>query len=200
MYIDTQTEPIREDAPIGGRSVYGATKAAAEMAAFAIGEQLGVDIVAARPFNHIGPGQSGAFVVPNFARQVASIAAGAVPAVIRAGSLAPERDFTDVRDVVRAYRMLVEGGEPQTAYNVASGRAVSIKQLLDQLVEIADIKVHVQTDPSLVRTDEPDRMVGDASRLNARTGWQPTIDLRKSLHDVYVEAKRAQSSSPGIDM
>lgn len=199
MYKSAQSEPIREESPIGGPSVYGATKAAAEVAAFAIAEQLGVDVIAVRPFNHVGPGQSPAFVVPALARQVASIAAGLSPAVIHAGSLDSERDFTDVRDVVRAYRLLVELGEPQTAYNVASGRAVSIRSVLDHLLRLGDMEVLVESDSSLLRPNEPLRSVGDASRLQRRTGWQREIDLVQSLREVLVEAQEDIAASVSRD-
>lgn len=189
MYTNPDSDlPLDEDAPVGGRTVYGATKAAAEAAAFAVGRAAGVDVIGARPFNHIGPGQTTAFVVPALAGQVAEIAAGLRDGVIRAGSLQARRDFTDVRDVVRAYRLLMEMGEAGTAYNIGSGHAVSIRDVLDRLLAMAGVAATIATDASLLRPNEPPAMVADASRLSRTTGWRPEITLEDSLRDVLNEA------------
>jgi len=140
MYRNPTTdEPIGEDAPLGSSTVYGATKTAAEAAAMAIAPSAGVEVIGVRPFNHIGPGQATAFVVPALAEQVARIAAGLSEPEIRAGSLASRRDFTDVRDVVRAYRLLIQAGNPGWSYNIGSGRATSIREVLEALLALAGV-------------------------------------------------------------
>jgi GDP-4-dehydro-6-deoxy-D-mannose reductase len=189
MYADPASdEPIREDARLGNTSIYGGAKAAAEAAALALANSAGVEVIAARPFNHIGPGQSTAFVVPALAEQVARISAGISRPEIRAGSLTARRDFTDVRDVVRAYRLLVEKGLPQTPYNIGSGEAVSIREVLDHLLGLGGVTAAVETDEALLRPTEAPAMVADASRLRAATGWRPVISLQESLRDVLNNA------------
>jgi GDP-4-dehydro-6-deoxy-D-mannose reductase len=189
MYADPASDaPIAEDSPLGSRTVYGASKAAAEAAALAIADSAGVEVIATRPFNHIGPGQSTAFVVPALADQVARITARLSEPEVRAGSLRARRDFTDVRDVVRAYRLLVEQGAPGTAYNIGSGHAVSIREVLDRLLRLGNVKATVSTDEKLLRPSEPPAMVADASRLKAATGWEPSISLDESLRDVLNDA------------
>lgn len=189
MYASPKDDlPISEDAPLGASSVYGATKAAAEAATLAVATSVGVYVVAARPFNHIGPGQTTSFVVPALAEQIARIAAGASPPNIRAGSLEARRDFTDVRDVVRAYRLMVEKGTAGTAYNIGSGHAISIRDILGRMLAMAGVQAAVSTDDSLLRPAEPMAMVADASRLRRQTGWQPEVGLDQSLRDVVNEA------------
>lgn len=189
MYANpSNDEPIGEDAPLASTTVYGATKLAAEAAAMAVAASAGVEVIGVRPFNHIGPGQSPAFVVPALAEQVAAIAAGSARPEIRAGSLVARRDFTDVRDVVRAYRLLVEEGRAGWSYNIGSGQAVSIREVLDSLLGLAGVEAKVTTDESLLRPSEPPAMVADASRVREATGWQPRIPLDESLRDVLNEA------------
>ena len=189
MYANPASDsPIAEDSPLGSHTVYGSSKAAAEAAAMAIADTAGVEVIATRPFNHIGPGQSTAFVVPALADQVARISAGLNEPEIRAGSLKARRDFTDVRDVVRAYRLLVQMGAPGTAYNIGSGHAVSIREVLDRLLRLGNVKATVSTDETLLRPFEPPAMVADASRLQAATGWEPSISLDESLRDVLNDA------------
>ena len=186
MYAVPQNEtPMDERALVRPTSVYGAAKAAAESAVMHLGGAAGVEVIAVRAFNHIGPGQQAGFVVPSLARQVTEIAAGAQEPIIRAGNLDARRDFTDVRDVVRAYRLAAIHGGLGEAYNVASGRAISVREALDMLLRLRSVRAQVDQDPELSRPGEPvTAMIGDAGKLTALTGWHPEISIETSLADV----------------
>lgn len=187
--------PLTELDPTGPTGPYGATKLAQEALALAYHHAGTLNVAIARAFNHIGPGQRSEFVVPAFAGQLARIAAGAAPPVMHVGNLDAIRDFTDVRDVVRAYRLILGGNHTGEPLNVASGVGVKISDLLATLVDIAGIDVHVEVDPSRVRTREQSVVVGDASRLREATGWRPTVPLRQTLEDAWGDA-RARYGSP----
>ena len=179
--------PIDEHAPVRPTSVYGAAKAAAESALRYLGAAAGGEVIAVRAFNHIGPGQQGGFVVPSLVRQVIEIERGVREPVIRAGNLDARRDFTDVRDVVRAYRLAALHGVRGEAYNVASGQAVSVQEVLDMLLRLRSVHAEVNRDPELSRAGEPTTaMVGDAGKLSALTGWHPEIPFAQTLADVLA--------------
>jgi GDP-4-dehydro-6-deoxy-D-mannose reductase len=180
---------IDENVALAPDGIYGAAKAVAETACLTIGPQVGIEVIAVRPFNHIGPGQSSSFVVPSLARQVAAIPRGSADAVIRTGNVDVRRDFTDVRDVVRAYRCLAERGVAGEIYNVASGTAPSIREILETLLDIAGVQATLAEDPDLVRDAEPMVMKGNAAKLRKATGWQPEVPLRETLSDVLDEAR-----------
>jgi len=175
--------PLAEDSPVRPVSPYAASKAAAETLAVQAWLGRGTHAVVARPFNHTGPGQSPEFVVPAFARRIAEASAGGV---LKVGNLAPRRDLTDVRDVVRAYRLLVEHGEPGTAYNVCSGADVAIEELVNLMVDVAGLtgKVRLEVDPDLLRPADVPVLRGDPSRIQQATGWAPEIPLDQTLKDV----------------
>jgi GDP-4-dehydro-6-deoxy-D-mannose reductase len=183
-------QPIREDRPPRPSSPYGGSKAAAEVAALQATLAGGAQAVIARSFNHTGPGQDARFAIPGFARQLARIAAGEAEPVIRVGNLEARRDLLDVRDVVRAYRLLAERGEPGAAYNVCSGRARSIREVLDELVEISGVDARVEVDPRRVRPVDLPLLQGDPSRLGA-LGWAPEVPLRRTLADLLEHERRA---------
>lgn len=182
--------PLSEDAPMRPVSPYAASKAAAEMVALQEALGHGGDVVRVRPFNHTGPGQSAAFAVPALARRVAEAEAARAPA-IRAGNLQARRDFTDVRDVVRAYRLLAELGRAGEVYNVCSGVDVAIGEVLERLIEIAGVKLSVEQDPALARPSDTPCIRGDASRLAAATGWKPEIPLAGTLEAVLAHERAA---------
>lgn len=186
MYAVPATEkPIDEGALIRPTSVYGAAKAAAESALLHLGAVAGVEVIAIRAFNHIGPGQQTGFVVPSLALQVVEIERRSRESMIRAGNLDARRDFTDVRDVVRAYRLTAVQGVPGEPYNVASGRAISVRQILDTMLRLRSVHADVEQDPELSRAGESSTaMVGDAGKLSATTGWRPEIPIEQSLADV----------------
>ena len=177
--------PLTEDAPVRPVSPYAASKAAAEVLAVQAWLGRGVPAVVARPFNHTGPGQSPDFVVPAFARR---IRAGGEGGVLRVGNLSPRRDITDVRDVVRAYRLLVERGEPGGVYNVCSGVDVAIEELVRRMLALAGADLRVEPDPALLRPADVPALRGDRTRLTAATGWEPEIPLDQTLADVLAAA------------
>jgi GDP-4-dehydro-6-deoxy-D-mannose reductase len=193
--------PLDESAPLGPRGPYGRTKLDAERAAIAIHEASrtsGLTIV--RPFNHIGPGQRDVFVVPALARRVLDARAHGT-AEIPVGNIDVRRDLTDVRDVVHAYRLLLEdlasGSEPETRIlNVASGRPVAIGEVIERLAALAGHRVAPRPDAELIRTDDPLVVAGDASRLRSLTGWEPRIALEDSLRDVLVDQAARLAASP----
>ncbi len=180
--------PIAETAPLEANSPYGVGKLTAEAFARYLAGR-GLPVVIARPFNHIGPGQSDRFVCSAFARQIAEAEAGLRPPLVEVGNLSPERDFTDVRDTVRAYPLILERGKPGEAFNVASGRAIPISRLLEGLVALSKVRIDVRTDKTRLREGESPRRVGDASKLRA-LGWAPAVPLEQTLQDA-LDAWRA---------
>ena len=177
-------EPIAEDGAIAPGSPYALSKLAQEMRTLRASVEDGLDVIVVRAFNHTGPRQVPAFAAPSFARQIALIEQGTQPPVIRAGNLAPRRDLSDVRDVVRAYVALMERGVSGAVYNVASGVGRSIGDVLDALVARARVKVTVETDPALLRPNDTAALVGDITRLRRDTGWQPLIPFEQTLDDL----------------
>jgi GDP-4-dehydro-6-deoxy-D-mannose reductase len=180
--------PLRETLDLRPSSPYGASKAAAEAVLLAEARSFGLDVVIARAFNHIGPRQDERFVVASLAAQLARIAADrAHPLLV--GNLQTARDFLDVRDVVAAYVALARDGEPGEIYNVCSGAAVTIRDVLGELIRIARVPVEVREDLQRLRAVDVPLSVGDPSKLRARTGWQPKIPLVRSLRDIYAAAR-----------
>jgi GDP-4-dehydro-6-deoxy-D-mannose reductase len=175
--------PIREDHAFAPVSPYAASKAAAELIGLQTWLGRGLEVVRARPFNHTGPGQRPTFVVPALARQVAAAAASHTK-VLETGNLDVRRDITDVRDVVRAYRDLVEDGAPGDVYNVCCGEAVSILDVARRLLELAGLDLEIVVDPSRVRSVDLPELRGDPTRLHLATGWAPEIRLDDTLKSV----------------
>jgi GDP-4-dehydro-6-deoxy-D-mannose reductase len=180
--------PLKETALPRPANPYAASKAAAEMLLLGEHHALGLDAVIARAFNHIGPGQDERFVVAGFAAQLARIAAGGAPQLYT-GNLQSKRDFTDVRDVVRAYVRLANDGKRGEIYNVCSGVARSIREVLGELIAIAHVPVEVRGDPARMRPSEIPIFVGDNAKLRNATGWEPLISFRDSLRDIYEAAR-----------
>jgi len=185
--VEPEELPVRENQPLRPLSPYAVSKAAKDLLAFQVAASRGVPIIRTRAFNHTGPGQRDQFVAPSFARQIASIEAGVAEPVLRVGDLSPVRDFLDVRDVVRAYVLLVEQGRPGEAYNVASGRGIAIQEILDQLLDLSSVDVTVETDPDRLRPADMKVLIGDISKLRAATGWEPGFTLRQTLSDLLDE-------------
>lgn len=187
--------PLREDAAIQPANPYSVSKVAQDMLALQYYLSHGLPIMRARPFNHIGPGQNERFVAPAFARQIAAIEEGKDDAVLFVGNLAAKRDFTDVRDIVRAYQMIVDAGQPGEAYNIASGKAHSIRQLLDILLRFSEIEIEVRVDPARLRPVDLPEIRGDFSKLQRDTGWWPALSFEDTLRDVLEEC-RQKSKKP----
>jgi GDP-4-dehydro-6-deoxy-D-mannose reductase len=185
VYAPSQT-PIREDDPIGPSSPYGLSKLAQEQLGLRAVREDGIDVVVARAFNHTGPRQSPEFAAPGMARQVALVESGALDAV-RVGNLDAQRDLTDVRDTTRAYRLLMDAGEPATVYNVATGIGRPIRAVLDGLIARARTPIPVQTDPARLRPREVVTvLIGDPSRLRSATRWAPTVSFDTMLDDLLA--------------
>lgn len=183
--IDPENMPIRETALLKPVSLYGVTKASADLLATSFAQRDGLDILQVRPFNHVGPRQQSRFVCSSFARQIAEIEAGGSP-VLKVGNLDSQKDFTDVRDTVRAYHALMNKGVSREVYNVCSGKTVSIKFVLESLTQMSTAAVQVETDLARYRPGEPVRYYGDHSLLTRQTGWVPEIPLERSLRDTLA--------------
>ena len=183
VYGDPRPEdlPLTEDAPLRPRSVYGASKAAADVTAAQWARAYGLDVVRARPFNHTGPGQDAAYVCSALARQLAAIEAGRQDAVLRVGNVDPVRDFSDVRDVAAGYVALLERGQTGEAYNLCAGEGISVAEVIALLRARARVPVRVHSDPALRRTNDPPRIVGSHARATAHTGWTPSIPFADTL-------------------
>ncbi len=171
-------------------SPYAASKAAADLTSYQRGRELGVEVVRARPFNHIGPGQSPNFAVAHFAEQVAAIELGLRPPELETGNLNARRDLTDVRDTVEAYALLMEHGRDGEAYNVGTGQTYSMQTVLDHLIALAGTRVSVNQRTELVRPTDTLAIRVDASRLRAETGWAPRVGLEQSLADTLAYWRR----------
>jgi len=187
--------PIREEAPLRPASPYAVSKVAQAALARLYGPAGGMRIVLTRTFHHTGPGRGEAFAESSFARQIAEIEAGRRPAVLEVGNLEAVRDFTDVRDVVRAYWMLLDKGQGGEAYNVCSGRGRRIRDLLDTLLAASSARVEVRVDPERLRPSDVPVQVGDPGRLRAATGWQAEIPLERTLGDL-LDDWRTRTGTP----
>lgn len=187
--VDERALPLSEDAPLRPLTPYGASKVAADFLALQAFLGDGLATLRVRAFNHTGPGQAPRFLVPGLAARIAA-AEREGHDEIAVGALDPVRDLIDVRDVVRAYRLLVERGEPGEAYNVCRGQAVSVADAAEQLLALASRPLRLVVDPELVRPVEVPRLVGDPTKLRAATGWEPAISLEQTLADVLDEARR----------
>ncbi len=184
--------PLTESSPVAPATPYAASKAAAEHVALQAWRGYGQPVVVVRPFNHVGPGQSPSFAVSALARRIVEARrAGATE--LSVGTLTSRRDFTDVRDVVQAYRLLIGRGVPGTVYNVCSGQDMPIAEIADRLLALAGSDLRLVTDQSLVRPVDVPVLRGDGSRLEQATGWKPTIRLDDTLNDVldYWESRPA---------
>ncbi len=188
--------PITEHAPLRPVNPYAASKAAAEMVCIQgfLGHGLGV--IRARAFNHLGPGQSERFLAPALAARIARNELSG-NAAVPVGNLSARRDFTDVRDVVKAYRLLAREGEPGEAYNVCSGRDVAVSEIAQTLLDLAKIPMTLEQDDRLFRPVDLPVQRGDNAKLRAATGWTPEIALADTLADTLEDARSRQTDQTG---
>lgn len=179
--------PIHEASQPDPHHPYGLSKWAAGRLVAMFWRRFELPVIEARPFNHIGPGQAKGFVVPDFASQLAGIRLGAREPRIAVGNLSAERDFTDVRDVARAYQRLAEAGQPGETYIICSGQAVPIHYILDVLVEVAQVGLEIVYDPARMRPSETPVLFGSYDKIARDTGWRPQIHIRQSLIDAFED-------------
>jgi GDP-4-dehydro-6-deoxy-D-mannose reductase len=188
--------PVSESSPLAPVGAYAESKAAAEAECERRREFQ--EIVRVRAFNHTGPGQSAAYVCSAFARQIAEIERGAREPIVRHGELRVERDFCDVRDVVRAYADTFEQGRAGEVYNVCSGKPVSIAEILETLMEMSSVPVSEATSSDRVRSQDLDRLYGSAAKLRDEVGWAPLVPLRSTLGDLLDDWRRRVREPGGL--
>jgi GDP-4-dehydro-6-deoxy-D-mannose reductase len=186
--------PIRETNPLRPLSPYAVSKVAQDMLAYQYFMSYKTDVVRTRGFNHEGPRRGPVFVASDFAKQIADIEAGRRAPVIQVGNLEARRDFTDVRDMVRAYWLALESGVPGEVYNICSGKAWRIRDVLDLLLTMTSHKIEVKTDPARLRPSDVPVLLGDASRFQAATGWAPTIPFERTLADMLDYWRRSETA------
>jgi len=182
--------PVSENTPLRPVNMYACTKATQGMIGKLYAKAYNLSIISVRAFNHIGPGQSDTFVIPNFCKQVAEIEATGKKGVIDVGNLNSKRDFTDVRDIVRAYRLLADYGKSGEVYNIGSGKAISIEECLRIILEQSKTEITTRQVKSRMRPSDTPTIEADISRLVECTGWKPEILLNETLADVLAEWRR----------
>ena len=182
-FIRKDACPLTEQEPLNPGNIYAATKACQGMLGEIYARAYKMDIIMVRAFNHSGPKQLPMFVISDFCRQIALIEKGEAPAVMSVGNLAAKRDFTDVRDVVRAYRLLGEKGVSGRTYNVGRGKAVEIQYILDTALSFSEREIEVQQDPARMRASDIPVIEPDVSRINGDTGWKAEISMEKTIED-----------------
>ena len=178
--------PQTEESPLRPNNPYAVSKVAQDFLGLQYYLAYGLPVVRVRPFNHTGPGQAPRFVVPAFASQIARIEAGLQAPVMQVGNLDAARDFTDVRDIVRAYHLAVSQGEPGEVYNLASGRPQSVRGLLEMLLSYSQAEIRVERDPDRYRPVDVPMAYGSAEKFRRRTGWGPQILFAQTLRDVLA--------------
>jgi GDP-4-dehydro-6-deoxy-D-mannose reductase len=175
--------PIDEDTPFQPANPYAVSKVAQDFLGLQYYLSYKMDIVRVRPFNHTGPGQPPGFAIPAFARQIALIEKGEQEPVLKVGNLSSTRDFTDVRDIVRGYALLMEKGQKGDVYNIGSGKSINMKVMLDILLSLSKIKIEIEQDQEKMRPIETPNIYGDCAKLNALTEWVPEIPIEQTLKD-----------------
>lgn len=183
-HVEPHEVPIKETNPLRPLSPYAVSKVAQEYLGYQYHKSYGLHVIPTRTFNHTGPRRGENFVTSNFAKQIAEIEAGKKPPVIMVGNLLAKRDFTDVRDVVRAYWMALEKGVPGESYNIASGQCCTIREMLDLLLSFSSLEIEVKEDPERLRPSDVEILLGDYSKFHEATGWKPEIPFKKTMEDL----------------
>ena len=186
---EASDEPISEKNPLNANNPYGISKAAQERFAEVYRERFGMKIYCVRPFNHTGPGQSDSFVLPSFCKQVAEIEKSGKPGVIKVGNLSAKRDFSHVKDIVRAYRMILESDDCETVYNVGSGMAHGLDEMLDYILKFSRQKITVEVDPKRFRPVDTPVICCDNGLIREKLGWKPQLsvfDTLREMVEVYL--------------
>jgi GDP-4-dehydro-6-deoxy-D-mannose reductase len=182
--VHPEETPIKETNPLRPLSPYAVSKVAQDFLAYQYFQSYGLKAIRTRGFNHTGPRRGQVFVTSNFCSQVAAIELGLQEPVIRVGNLEAIRDFTDVRDMVRAYWLAVQHARPGEVYNIASGKGIHIREMLDRLLALASVKVEIEVDPDRLRPSDVEILIGDSSKFRADTGWEPRIPFDQTLRDL----------------
>jgi len=176
--------PMTEENPLRPLSPYAVSKVAQDLLGYQYSRSYGLDIIRTRGFNHTGPRRGDVFAESSFALQIAEIEAGKREPVLKVGNLEAKRDYTDVRDMVKAYLLALEKGEPGEVYNVCSGKAHPIQYILDTLLSFSDVKIEVVQDPARLRPSDVMVLCGDSTKFRKQTGWSPIIPLEQTLRDL----------------
>lgn len=176
--------PIRETNPLRPLSPYAVSKVTQDYLGYQYFQSYGLRVIRTRGFNHTGPRRGQVFVTSNFCSQVAAIELGLQEPVIRVGNIDAIRDFTDVRDMVRAYWLAVVKGRPGEVYNIATGHGISIREMLDRVLALSQVEVKVEVDPDRLRPSDVEILIGDSSKFRADTGWEPRIPFEQTLQDL----------------
>lgn len=188
--VKPENLPVTEQTPFRPSNPYAVSKAAQDLLGLQYFLSHKLPILRARPFNHIGPGQRQGFVATDFASQVARIEVGLQEPILTVGNLTAKRDFTDVRDVVRAYDLLMQFGTPGEAYNICTGHSHSIQYLMETLIKLSRVPIEVRVDQArMLPADIPD-IRGDSTQLRQATGWEPTIPFERSLNDILDDWRK----------
>jgi GDP-4-dehydro-6-deoxy-D-mannose reductase len=177
--------PTHENVPLRPTTPYAVSKVAQDVMGFQYFAQHGLPVVRVRPFNHTGPGQDARFVIPSFARQLAEIEAGLREPVLRVGNLDVARDFTDARDMVRAYRLALMAGVAGEVYNLGRGRSMRLAEMVDELMSFCRVGVETRVDPALLRASDTPRQEADTRKFRSLTGWEPSIPWHTTLSDTF---------------
>jgi GDP-4-dehydro-6-deoxy-D-mannose reductase len=185
--VQPEELPLTENSPLRPNNPYGVSKVTQDMLGLQYFLSHRLPIIRVRPFNHIGPRQAPGFVAPDFASQIAKAEAGLCPPRMQVGNLEAQRDFTDVRDMVRAYHLAITQGVPGEVYNLGSGQPHSVQELLDVLLSYSRVKITVETDTSRLRPSDVPVVCCDASKFRTLTGWEPAISFEISLRDVLED-------------
>jgi GDP-4-dehydro-6-deoxy-D-mannose reductase len=182
--------PIKETNPLRPLSPYAVSKVAQDYLGYQYFQSYGLKAIRTRGFNHTGPRRGQVFVTSNFCSQVAAIELGLQEPVIRVGNIEAIRDFTDVRDMVRAYWLAVNHGKPGEVYNIATGSGIRIRELLNRIIALADVEVKIEVDPDRLRPSDVEILIGDSSKFRADTGWEPRIPFEQTLQDLLAYWRR----------
>lgn len=183
-YIESD-KPINENTPLNANNPYGISKITQERFAKLYREQYGLKVYCVRPFNHTGVGQRDSFVLPSFCKQVAEIEKSGRSGVIKVGNLAVKRDFSHVKDIVRAYRMILESKDDTQIYNVGSGKAYSLDEMLEYITNLSSQKITVEIDPVLVRPADTPVICCDYGKIKRELGWEPKLTVCDALQELY---------------
>ena len=181
--VEEEDLPVNETAPFRPADPYAVSKVGQDMLALQYWQSHSLHIVRVRPFNHIGPRQAPDFVIARFARELAQMEADIVPPLLKVGNMSAKRDFTDVRDVARAYWLALEKGTPGAVYTIGSGAARSIDEMLQIMLSLTQVDITVETDPALFRPGDLPVLQADPSAIQAQTGWRAAIPLEQTLED-----------------